>query len=107
MEDLIQYCRYYKGEEECPESYNGTDFDNVWFYEKVWANSETDRDEKGCNTTEYITYGMKEFNADDGVPITLKALLFNRYCHWLGGYGKESDTEGFKKWYLKLYPASK
>lgn len=21
MEDLIQYCRYYKGEEECPESY--------------------------------------------------------------------------------------
>lgn len=52
MECLIQYCRYYKGEEECPESYNGTAFGNVWFYEKVWMNSETDRHEKGFNTTE-------------------------------------------------------
>ncbi|MCK9342230.1 MAG: hypothetical protein M0P37_10910 [Synergistaceae bacterium] len=102
---MIQYCRYYKGEEECPEFYNGTDFDNVWFYEKVWANSETDRDEKGCNTTEYIAYGMKEFNADDGVPITLKAMLFNRYCRGNGG-GVENEKEHFKKWYQKLYPAS-
>jgi hypothetical protein len=71
----------------------------------VWANSETDRDEKGCNTTEYIAYGMKEFNADDGVPITLKAMLFNRYCRGNGG-GVENEKEHFKKWYQKLYPAS-
>ena len=105
MEDLIQYCRYYKGEEECPEFYNGTDFGIVWFYEKVWANSEADRGEMGYNTTEYIAYGMKEFNADDGVPITLKAMLFNRYCRGNGG-GVENEKEHFKKWYLKLYPAS-
>ena len=101
MEDLIKYCRYYKGEEFCPEDISKDENESLWYYEQLWVKRDELRDEKGYNTTGYIDYGLKDFNADDGVPITLKALLFNRYCHWSGGYG--NDVEGFKKWYKKYY----
>ena len=101
MNNLLEYCRYYKGEDECPEDISKDENGSSWFYEKLWVQSDDFRDEKGYNTTGYIDYGLKDFNVDDGVPITLKALLFNRYCHWSGGYG--NDVEGFKKWYKKYY----
>ena len=40
----------------------------------------------------------KEFEQMDNTPVTLKALLFNRYSHWMG-----CNTDGFKKWYKKEY----
>lgn len=101
MEDLIKYCRYYKGEEFCPEDISKDENESLWYYEQLWVKRDELRDEKGYNTTGYIDYGLKDINDDDGVPITLKALLFNRYCHWSGGYG--NDVEGFKKWYKKYY----
>lgn len=101
MHNLILYCRYYKGEEDCLESISRDGDCSLWFYEQVWATQEEHRDETGGNTLEYIHYGLKDFNADDGVPITLKALLFNRFCHWVGGYG--NDVEQFKEWYLEEY----
>lgn len=101
MNDLIEYCRYYKGEEECPENISKDRNGSLWFYEKVWATAESHRDENCDDILEYIHYGLKDFNDDDGVPITLKALLFNRYCHWSGGYG--NDAEDFKEWYKKYY----
>lgn len=101
MNNLIKYCRYYKGEEECPESIKRQHNQSLWYYEQVWATVEMHRDENGGDVLGYIHYGLQDFNADDGTPITLKALLFNRYCHWSGGYG--NDAENFKKWYLKYY----
>lgn len=52
---------------------------------------------------EYISAGLSEFNMMDDTPITLKALLFNRYCHWCGGYGLIEDAKAFKKFYLNSY----
>lgn len=103
MNDLIKYCRYYKGEKECPESINEKGKSNIWFYEQIWVEREDLRDENEYNTLEYIRAGLKDFNVDDGSPLTLKALLFNRHTHWCGGYGLESDTKNFKEWYINNY----
>jgi hypothetical protein len=43
---------------------------------------------------------LGHFNDGDGVPITLKALLWSRYCHW-SGY--PTDDENFKVFYREEY----
>ena len=37
---------------------------------------------------------------DDGVPISIKALLWNRYMHW---GGNPNDLYGFRGWYKREY----
>mgnify|MGYP004533537575 FL=1 len=72
----------------------------VWNYEKHWVEASLQgHGDSGC-TKEYIDYGNEDFNADDGTPISLKALLWNRYYHW-GGW--MSDQESFRNWYRKYY----
>ncbi len=99
----MKYCRYYKVEDECPEEIAKAGDELLWFYERVWVVAESHRDENGFDTIAYMDYGLKDFNADDGTPITLKALFFNRYCHWSGGWGMEEDAKGFKEWYVRFY----
>ena len=50
---------------------------------------------------EYKFFGLENFNINDGVPIGIKAILFNRYMHWCGGYG--DDAESFRTWYVENY----
>ncbi|HZK96502.1 MAG TPA: hypothetical protein VFC67_20035 [Prolixibacteraceae bacterium] len=103
MNDLIKQCRYYKEEVECPESIKEKGMSTIWYYEQIWVEREELRDEGHFNIIEYIRAGLKDFNTDDGTPLTLKSLLYNRYTHWSGGYGIESDTRNFKDWYLNNY----
>ena len=106
---LIELCRYYKGEED--NAFEGKDQNKsmFWFYERAWVNfmaKTADRNENGrfANNliseylTEYTLKGLTNFSFNDGVPITFKALLFNRYQHWSMG-----DAEGFKEFYIKEY----
>ena len=90
MEELIKLCRYYGVE--------GGDQKNTvaCFYEEKWVN-----DGGSFPTDEYIEFGLEEFNIDDGVPISLKAMLFNRYKISNGYYN--NMTEMFKDWYIKFY----
>ena len=103
MINLITHCRYYKGEEECPQIIIDNDCWSNWNYEKMWVEREDLRDEKSDRTEQYIEHGLKDFNTDDGTPFTLKALLYNRHSHWCGGYGTENDVASFKEWYLTSY----
>lgn len=50
---------------------------------------------------EYEKYGLQDFNTEDGVPITLKAMLFNRYHVSNGFYPNIADM--FKEWYERFY----
>lgn len=103
MNELIKKCRYYKGEKECPSSLEKQGVSSIWYYEKIWTEREDLIDETGVNTREYISVGLEGFNVNDGVPISLKALLFNRQSHWTGGYGMENDVKSFKEWYFNSY----
>lgn len=104
MEDLIKLCRYYKGEKECPEKLNKEGYGTIWFYEQIWVQNPDFRDETddidNINFYGYKHAGLIDFNVGDGVPVSLKALLFNRYCHW-SGYG--DPIIGFKRWYFEFY----
>lgn len=96
--DFLPFCRYYKGEKENPyESGNKALF---WDYERAWIDKSVDEkdDTFGDMLDEYIAAGLSEFEMRDGIPATLKALLYNRFCHW-----QMADAASFKKWYHQSY----
>lgn len=97
---LFDYCRYYKGEKECP-------FDAeqalLWDYERRWCKVQNDKDSSMNDMlNEYNISGLCSFEPYDGTPVSLKALLFNRFCHWSSGAMHEC-IEPFKKWYVDTY----
>ncbi|MDH6308104.1 hypothetical protein M2451_002623 [Dysgonomonas sp. PFB1-18] len=99
-QQLIQKCRYYKGEKENPftENQNKNMF---WFYESKWVEmSLNSSDLFSSYIDEYNAAWLYDFERKDGTPQTLKALLFNRYTHLNGDY---SNPPEFKKWYLTTY----
>lgn len=94
---LLKFCRYYKGP--------GTENDNLMTeYEHRWIQDVL---EHNLKATEYVEpsdlHELEIFNPGDGVPLTLKALLFNRWCHW----SSYATINQFKHWYLKSYLADK
>jgi hypothetical protein len=96
--ELISFCKYYKGEKECP--FTDQIKSTFWFYERVWVN-----DELNCPKAveEYIDdFALTKVNIDDGVPCPLKALLFNRF-HKSSGASLLQDGENFRKFYLENY----
>ena len=93
---LLKYCLYYKGEKECPKDDKNSLF---WWYEFDWIERMSKDNSDISNMLEYyIRVGLSTFQMFDNTPITLKALLFNRYSHWTMG-----DIDGFKEWYLTAY----
>lgn len=103
MNDLIKQCRYYKGEQECPQNITDIQMEIIWYYEQLWVEREELRNETESYIIEYNYAGLKDFNTDDGTPITLKALLYNRHNHWSGSFEKGQDVINFKNWYLNTY----
>lgn len=103
MNELLKYCRYYKGEDEDPQEGNNSRDSMFWLYEKLWVEHEELHGDNPFNTIEYIRSGLEKFSEGDGVPITLKALLFDRHSHWSGSYGADEDRKLFKMWYYEYY----
>lgn len=97
---LLQYTHYYKGEKECPKSCERSNF---WEYEKMWVENEEERAEDNPRVLEYMQDVLPLYNDDNGIPLTLKALLYNRYTHWCGGYALEDDVRGFKNFLQDNY----
>ncbi|MBK8884491.1 MAG: hypothetical protein IPN67_19685 [Bacteroidales bacterium] len=89
--------KYFKGEKKCPKALTKAGKELFWLYEMKWVEFDGDYDGFG----EYEGNGLSDFEKDDGVPLTLKRLLFNRYMHW-SGYGPESIPD-FKEWYIRSY----
>ncbi len=103
-EDNLRFCRFYKGERECP--YKEGMKSLLWDYERIWIELSPNKDDMlGNMLDDYLRAGLSEFEMQDDTPISLKSLLFDRYRHWLGGYG-DADADAFKKWYADEYIAS-
>ncbi len=74
----------------------------AWRYEKWWV-EEIQNEEQTSFFEDIVSeysHFFRDFEADDGTPIELKALLWNRYEHWSSG-----SPESFKEWYHKYYQA--
>lgn len=68
-------------------------------YEGYWVRFHFNNDDYLLNETLcYIREGLGDFCANDGVPISMKAILYNRFCHW--GWCETPDT--FRSWYEAL-----
>ena len=93
---LLDFCSYY-GVDNVSEV--GDDFNMFCNYERVWVTKLSSWNYSFAELNEYFHYGLEDFNKDDGVPMTLKVILFNRYMHW----SFDGDAEGFKRWYLAHY----
>lgn len=92
--DYLQFCRYYNGEEEPPKGVLAS----FWSYEKHWVKFSLAKDIMlGGMLTQYLRAGYADFENMDGTPATLKAVLYNRYTHWL------CTDEGFDDWYRTEY----
>lgn len=50
---------------------------------------------------DFIGLGLGDFSNDDGIPLSLKALLFNRYAK--SCFSMQSAVEDFKKFYKQYY----
>ena len=75
-----------------------------WLCEKWWTEQTIPATDAGCELItpilkEYTDAGLSSFELYDGVPITLKAVLFNRYCK----YAERVDIEDFRKLYRTTY----
>ena len=99
--ELIKQCRYYHGEDKCPESLKALKHGElIWFYEMKWVQFLLQGDSLDWALDEYNAFGMSGFSLNDGVPISLKAILFNRYYH---GEHIEFGGASFRQWYLQTY----
>jgi hypothetical protein len=98
MEQLLKYCRYYKGEKNNPYPYTDARY-TAWkieaLYVELWPDSPMLLD---C-LNDYIRRGLAEFCQFDDTPIHLKAFLMNRYFQ----YAEREDVEAFKDFYHKVY----
>lgn len=96
--DLLKQCRYYKGETENPFEGKGNNDALFWFYEQKWVEWTIKQDSFQYLADEYSRLGLADFHTE--IPITLRAILYNRYDHWAQG-----GVEDFKKFlecdYLK------
>lgn len=98
---LLHYTRYYKGEKQCPEF---CPHPNIWSYEKIWVENEEERAEDHPRVLEYKRYVLPFYNEEDGIPLSLKALLYNRYTHWSSGSCTiEDEVRGFKEFLRENY----
>ena len=103
-QDLLRVCRYYKGEKENP--YTDTDQDKAlfWDYERKWIDFKLDDSDTLCDYIgDYVGVGLGGFEKMDDTPLSLKALLFNRYAKT--SYSIMSAVEPFKEFYKKYYMA--
>lgn len=98
IQERMSVCRFWHGEDKCDKQ--------VASYERLWVNLiDEDPEYLQYLINGYIQRGLELFSLDDGVPIGLKALLFNRYEHWSSGY--EDIVGGFKNWYFSDYLCQK
>lgn len=98
--DLFKLCRYYKGEDDCP--FKEQNKSTLWFYERAWVfDMLKDSDNRSICITEYVRHGLGSFERFDNIPLSLKALLFNRYAKTSNSMTE--TVEPFKKFYKEYY----
>jgi len=96
-EEYITKCRYYDGTEDSVYTKRWADYERVWV---EWHFSEEGIDELKRLVKAYKAFGLEHFNTDDGIPMSLKALLWSRFMHW--GCGDETP-ESFADWWEQAY----
>ena len=104
-EKLLRQCRYYKGERRCP--FESAQHALFWRVEQMYVDAFSVQDSafeplvtEAMKT--YLHYKLQDFEAKDGVPMPIKALILNRHLKYM----EREDTETinqFKEFYKDNY----
>lgn len=94
---LLAKCKYYKGEEECPDGVPFTSWECEEMYVRHMAIG--DKDFFKSDVDFYCNLGLdKVLELNDDNPIEVKALMFERFCH-----NSDNDPELLAKYFPKFY----
>ena len=99
--ELIGFCRYYKGEKENPFSISPVWY--IWNIEKEWVDkmiiNNAECQDLSLALNHYVSYGFKDFEKNDHIPITLKSMLLSLLEKWNEGMVTDKDfREFYDKW---------
>lgn len=100
--ELLQFCRYYKGEKDNP--FETSPRRHIWAMEKEWYDDTSDLSADMGNTMRdalerFISSGLDDIDKFDSTPLTLKAMLFALLEHWNEGIvTRESFTKFYHNW---------
>lgn len=105
MDNLIAQCKLYKGESANPFEAEDSNKAQFWNHEERWVKMmKTDKRTLDGYVNKYISI-LGDFDPICDCPITLRALIFERYNHWCGGIDDETGVEDFLSFfdtYLKI-----
>lgn len=92
-DDLLKYCRIYRGENDCP--YNTSLKMYVWITEREWVREKSHSEHpKGCDVL------LTTVGRCDKTPVSLKNKLFALMEHFNEGIvTQDSFADFYKRWY--------
>ena len=99
MEDYLKLCRYYHGEDECPDNLEGIQT-TFWSMEQAWIKSAKNTDWEDSIIAEFLIDFPDGFK-DLDIPLGLKAIISDQYQHWCSG---KDGVEDYLISYLKNAP---
>jgi hypothetical protein len=84
--ELLQFCRFFKGESQNPFSFTHPLRFYIWMFEQRWVEETLAAQEKQAVSpflsdalTCYMAAGLSDFENRDGVPVMLKAVLYDLF----------------------------
>ena len=98
--ELLESCRFYDGNDNCKFP-SGSEEETLWAIERLWVSKTLQKDvlfiEAAVN--DFLACGLNTLERHDGIPVELKAVLFNRFCQ----YNERIDVSGFREYYKRHY----
>lgn len=97
LTSLIAKCKYYKGEEDCPDGVPFTSWECEEMYVRHMAIG--DHGFFKSDVDFYCKFGLDKVpELNDDNPIEVKALMFERFCH-----NSDNDPKTLARYFPKFY----
>lgn len=97
----LKYCRFYKGEDECPFKYYQTNNEqdhkkaNYWWFEKYYVKGLGD---KLCSYDIYRNEGGKEFDTIPAELLDVMISSWSKYGYYFPAKENPKEMEDFYEW---------
>ena len=95
MKRLIAQCKLYKGEDLNPFEAEDSNKSQFWQFEERWVRMMLNEQPTLNGYVNRYISKLGDFDPVCDCPLSLKALMFERYNHWLGGFDDETGVEDF------------
>lgn len=95
MEKYIAQCKFYKGEQANPFEKEDNNKAQFWLYEEEWVKMMLNNKARLDDYINHYISIIGDFDPQNDCPLSLKALIFERYDHWCGGLDEDTGADDF------------